>query len=124
MVNEPITIGTSTSQHEKCFTMIGVRNMRSTIEILDRARGSNSDYWIAKQVGSQPSVVSTWRKRGHVGPDAIVKLCEIAKVPVAKGLAICAWETITDKDLRARVQNAVSFKRPLRALKKMLRLAA
>ena len=98
--------------------------MRSTIEILDRARGSNSDYWIAKQVGSQPSVVSTWRKRGHVGPDAIVKLCKIAKVPVAKGLAICAWETITDKDLRARVQNAVSFKRPLRALKKMLRLAA
>ncbi|MDB0540769.1 hypothetical protein LBW62_05825 [Ralstonia solanacearum] len=93
--------------------------MRSTIEILDQARGTNSDYWVAKQVGSQPSVVSTWRSRGHVGPDAIVKLCELAKVPVAKGLALCAWETIKDKELRDRIGNAVSFNRPLRATNKV-----
>lgn len=94
--------------------------MKSTIEILDRAKGANSDYWVAKQLGlSQSSVVTTWRKRGHVGPDAIVKLCEMAKVPVTKGLALCAWETITDKELRDRLEQAVSFKKPLRALSKV-----
>ena len=90
--------------------------MRSTIDILDQAKGANSDYWVAAQVGSKPSVVSTWRSRGHVGPDAIVKLCELAKVPVAKGLALCAMETIKDKKLRERIERAVSFRTPLNAL--------
>lgn len=92
--------------------------MRSTIDILDQAKGSNSDYWVAAQVGSKPSVVSTWRSRGHVGPDAIVKLCELAKVPVAKGLALCAMETIKDKQLRERIERAVSFRTPLNAMKR------
>ena len=90
--------------------------MRSTIEILDRAKGANSDYWVAQQVGSKPNVVSMWRKRGHVGPDAVIKLCELAKVPVAKGLALCAWETVTDPELRQRVEKAVSFKHPHKTL--------
>ncbi|QWC92451.1 hypothetical protein [Cupriavidus metallidurans] len=90
--------------------------MRSTIDILDRARGDNSDYWVAKQIGTTPGTVSTWRKRGHVGPDAIIKLCEMAKVPVAKGLAVCAWETVSDPELRAKVEAAVSFKRARRAM--------
>ncbi len=91
--------------------------MRSTIEILDRARGANSDYWIAKQMGTTPGTVSTWRKRGHIGPDAVIKLCELAKVPVTKGLALCAWETVTDPELRAKVENAVSFRKLLNAPK-------
>ncbi|MCA3185573.1 MULTISPECIES: hypothetical protein [unclassified Cupriavidus] len=91
--------------------------MRSTIEILDRAKGANSDYWVAQQVGSKPNVVSMWRKRGHVGPDAIIKLCEMAKVPVAKGLALCAWETVSDPELRAKVEHAVSFNKARRAKK-------
>lgn len=90
--------------------------MRSTIDILDRAKGAHSDYWVAKEIGVKQQTVSTWRKRGHVGPDAIIKLCELALVPVAKGLAICAWETVTDPDLRAKVESAVSFKIARRAL--------
>lgn len=91
--------------------------MRSTIEILDRYKGANSDYWVAQQLGCKQSVVTTWRARGHIGPDSIIKLCELAKVPVAKGLALCAWETVKDPELRAKVENAVSFSKARRAVK-------
>jgi hypothetical protein len=98
--------------------------MRSTIDILDQAKGTNSDYWVAAQMGCKQSVVTTWRSRGHVGADSIVKLCEIAKVPVGRGLALCALETIKDKKLRQRIEETLSFKKPLNATKRSRRSIA
>lgn len=48
--------------------------MKSTIDILDKARGANSDYWVSKQVGaSQPSVVTNWRKNATAGfPEDVI----------------------------------------------------
>lgn len=95
--------------------------MKSTIDILDKARGANSDYWVSKQVGaSQPSVVTNWRKNGHVGAEFVPKLCEMAKVPVTVGLAICAVEGIKNKEKRAQLLETLSFKKARRAVKPSL----
>lgn len=92
--------------------------MRSTIDILDRAKGDNSDYWVAQQLGfKHQAMVSTWRSRGHVGAENVVRLCELAKVPVTVGLAICAIEGIKNKEKRKELLETLSFKKARRAVK-------
>lgn len=97
--------------------------MRSTIEILDQAKGSNSDYWIAQQLGIKQSVVTTWRTRKQIGAESVVKLCQLAGIPVAKGLAICAFEKLKDPELKKQIEDTVSFKSPRKTLNRAFSFA-
>ncbi|MFP3752249.1 hypothetical protein SB751_00005 [Cupriavidus sp. SIMBA_020] len=91
--------------------------MLSTIDILDRAKGANSDYWIAQQLGfKHQAMVSSWRKRGHVGAESIPTLCKMAGIPVTTGLAVCAIEGIKNKEKRAELLETLSFKKARRAV--------
>lgn len=64
----------------------------STIDILERAKGFESDEELSKKLGVKRSSISVWRNRGHIGALYTAKLAEMAGVEIKEALAICAAE--------------------------------
>ncbi|MES2831776.1 MAG: hypothetical protein V4695_07270 [Pseudomonadota bacterium] len=75
----------------------------STIELLNVAKGVETDQHLALRLGAERPIISKWRLRKHVGADYAVRLAELANVDVKHALALCAAESIQNVDLKNRV---------------------
>ncbi len=77
--------------------------LKSTIELLNQAKGTDSDDLLALKVGITRPAISTWRRNKHVGPDCTVKLARLAGIDEMEALAVCAAESIQDEIVKASI---------------------
>lgn len=66
--------------------------MKTTIDLLDRARGDGSDYALAHRIGVTPAALSRARAQGRVSPDLAARLAELLDDDPIRWIAIAAVE--------------------------------
>lgn len=81
--------------------------IKSTIDLLETAKGEMTDEKIAEKIGVNRTTLSVGRKRGHLGAYTAAKLAKIAGINEVFAVALAGAEAEKDKEGRAYLLSKV-----------------